>query len=353
MAKYESPEGIIVDVDPFLSSGYRFLKLHLYEVLGGKLANGVIELVHLGSDSALELITTTHKFTIKIDIRDGLNYEIPCFIVNKKYLKNYLTLEFVCIEDKKFFTEPLSLDYPDITTALNSVYPGKIDLRCESDINNEVKVYQNGETSYDFCTRLSYSFKQKTVFSYSWDGFMLKEIPGIDSSGKQEPSMGIILPGGAFQCDPYNLNYDKRLFYPPLDAWETEDYSEAPKSTGINSMYDFDGYYLVAADHKQLLDNYLYNRRFMNTPLYTSFRIVCTEWPKYKIGDIITLRRLDETNQPPFTKFLVSSNEMFLAVDGADIVDENGFTFSFTSMLRGIEVGEEILGETDPTDEEE
>lgn len=350
---YKDPRGITIEIDPFLTSSvYRFTKLHLYEVLGGEIASGTVDLENDGSEAALELVTTVYNFTIKIDIKEGFSYEIPCFITNKRYLKNYLSLDFVCLKDKKFITQPLSLDYPDITTALNSVYPGKIDLRCESDINNEVKIYQSGEISHSFCTRLAYSFKHKTIFSYGWEGFMIKEVPGIDSNGEQEPSMGLPVPGAAFQKDPYNLNYDRNIFYLPIDPWDTEDYSEVIKSTGINAMYDFNGYYLVAADHKQLLDNYLYNRRFMKSPLYTSFRIVCTEWPKYKIGDMLILHHLDEKTQPPFTKFIVSSNEMFLALDGSDIVDENGFTFSFTSMLRGVEVGEEILGDTDPTDEE-
>lgn len=352
--KYTNSYGVTVNFTPWFDSGYRFTKLHMYEEIGGALSGGSISLEYDGSPEALELITTQYTGTIEIEQEGGNIYSVPVFITSRNFFKNFMTLEFVCISDKKFFTELVSTEWTDIGGAIQSLYPGKQDIRCESDINNGVKIFQNGETNYSMCTKLAYSFKHGTIFAYGFDGLLIKELIGKDSGGNQEPFWEIIGEQEVHQVDSYATVYDKRLYYKPLNPWENDpntDYSTG-MALGNRAMLFYSNYSIVGTDYYQLLDNYYYNKRYMDSNMFTSFRVVDLKIPGYRIGDVLKYTRGEEETKLPFDTFLVRSNELFIAIEGSDVVDENGLSFSWTSKFMGIQENGEILPETDPTNSE-
>ena len=361
--KYTNSYKVSINFTPWFDSGYRFDHIHMYEELGGKLARGEISMVHDGSSAALRLVTDQYTGQITLEKEGGNIYVIDIFIINREYFKNFLTLKFVCIKDKKFYTELLQAEWTDITDAIEALYPGKKDIRCKCDIDNQLEILQNSETNQSLCTKLSYGFKKKSVFAYGWEGYMIKEIVGIDSGGHQEPYYQITGSAEFHQIDSYNLNYYKEIYYTPTNPWEplkggennreqannsSEDYTDRqPKNSRTLQMYE--EYTIVGKDFEQLMHNYWDNQKYMSTTLFTSFRIKDFNIPVYKIGDILKYRREEQKTQLPFTLFLVKSNELFMAIEDSEAVGPDGENFSWTSMLQGIEEKGEVLPIVDPT----
>lgn len=357
MAKYTNSYKVTVDFKPWFDTGYTFTKLHIYEELGGRISGGEMDMEFDGSKEALKLITDQYTGTLTIEKEGGNIYNIDVFITSKKYFTNFLSISFVCIKDKKFYTDLITANYPDIDTAINSIYPGKIDIRCSSDINNGVKIFQNSETGYSLCTKLAYSYKHNTVFAFGWEGLMIKEIIGIDSTGNKEPYWNITGNTQLHQTDSYKFEYNKKLYYKPINPWEFDDDGE---STGYSDLQakncrvvqNYNDYQIVGTDYYQLLDNSWFNKRIMDSDLYTTFRVVDLDVPKYKIGDVLEYKRDDQDSKLPFRLFLVRSNELFLAIEGSSYVDSKGFYFSWTTKFIGLQQDGSILPEKDPTIED-
>lgn len=365
MAKYKNTYKVSINFTPWFDTGYRFDNIHLYEELGGKLAHGEISMVCDGSEEALKLITEQYTGKITLEKEGGNIYDIDVFIINRQYFKNFLTLKFVCIKDKKFYTELIQAEWTDITDAINSLYPGKKDIRCECDINNNLTIFQNSESNKSLCTKLSYGFKKKSVFAYGWEGYMIKEIIGTDSGGNKEPYYKITGNSEFNQVDPYNLNYYRKIYYTPTNPWEplkgdenngeqaansSDDYTEK-QCNNCRTLQMYDDYTVVGTEFEQLMHNFWDNKKYMDTQLFTSFRITDFNMPKYKLGDILTYSREEQETQLPFTLFLVKSNEMFMAIEDSSAVGPDGSKFSWTSLLAGVEENQETLPIVDPTGE--
>ena len=352
--KYTNSYKVTLDFKPWFDTGYVFTKLHMFEELGGQVAYGEIDMEFDGSDAALDLITNQYTGTLTLEKEEGNIYNIDIFITSRKYFKNNASLSFICIKDKSFFTELVDAEWDDITGAINALYPGKIDIRCESDVNNGVKIFQNSESNFSLCKKLAYSFKHNTVFAFGWEGLMLKEIIGIDSGGNNEPYYKISGNVDLQQVDSYNLNYNKKLYHKPFNPWETEEDGTAVEYNELQAKNNrivqfYNDYCIVGTDYYQMMDNYWFNLRYMNSDLFTSFRVVDLDMPLYKIGDILTYKREEQDNKLPFEYFLVRSNELFFSIDGSNETDCNGLNFSWTSKLIGVQENGSILPEEDPT----
>lgn len=363
MAKYTNSYKVSIDFTPWFNKGYRFDNIHMYEELGGKLAYGEISMTHDGSSDALELVTNQYTGQITLEKEGGNIYTIDIFVVNREFFKNYLKLKFVCVSDKKFFTELIQAEWTDVTEAIESLYPGKKDIRCECDINNSLTIFQNTETNQSLCTKLSYGFKRRSVFAYGWEGYMIKEIVGKDSGGNQEPYFGISGSAEFQQTDPYNMNYYKEIYYTPTNPWEplcgdenngiqagnsSDDYTDL-QCENCRSLVFYENYAIVGTDFERLMHNYLDNMKYMKTNLFTSFRLTDFNMPKYKLGDILTYWREEQETSLPFTQFLVKSNELFMAIEDSEVQGPNGSKFSWISMLAGIEENSTVLPIEDPT----
>lgn len=352
--KYTNSYKVTIDFKPWFDSGYVFTKLHMIEELGGLVAYGEINMEHNGSSEALKLVTDQYTGTITLEKEEGNIYNIDIFVTSRKFYKNNVSLHFVCIKDKSFFTELINTEWDDITTAINSLYPGNKDIRCESDINNGVTIFQNSESNYSLCKKLAYSFKHMTVFAFGWEGLMIKELIGIDSGGNTEPYFNISGNSDLNQIDSYNLNYNKKLYHKPFNPWETTEEGEDAGYTNLQAkncrvVQNYNDYCIVSTDYYQMMDNYWFNTRYMNSDLFTSFRTVYSDVPRYKIGDILKYSREEQESKLPFDLFLVRSNELFFSIDNSKMVDANGLNFSWTSKFIGLQEDGSIMPEEDPT----
>lgn len=348
--------GISARFLPWEEKGCQIASLHMFELLGGDIAYGDLELWFPDTDEASELITeeSTGTIILKDTKPNGLEYTIPIFINSRSFFSNILWISFTCIPDKSFMTDRISLEHTDIGTALNDLYPNpekekhnRVDIRTESDVNNNIPIYQTDETNYNLLKRLAYSYKRDSVFTFGFEGFMIKDTVGINSLGKDENSVQFELTGqlDMDNTEMYKLNYNKILNTTPFNPWVNkdesatkEDYSEKePKNCKV--LINYTTYSIMGTDYYQLQENYNYNSNFLNSDYYTSFTITGVDMPSYKIGDVVTYNRASQQTSYPFTKFLVASNEVFWSQNGASRLGPHGKQFEWSSKLLGIQPG--------------
>ena len=346
---------ITINFLPWFDKGYKLKVLKLYEEICGKIAYGSIVMELEGTKASLNLVTNQFTGKLKIEKDVGDSYEIDVFITNRQYYKNSLTLEFLCLKDRSFYTDLVSLEHSDITTALNSLYPGKIDIRCESDLNNSIPIIQNCETNYDFCNELAFSFRKNVIFGYSWDRFFIKEKIGkYDSKGNLEPKLILLGNAGTEVLEIYSMHYNSMLFEKPWDPWldTTEDNS-------VNSYADkvpinnrtiklFNNYITVGSSYVDLIKNYLYNTEQAKYNMFVSLKIKSSNIPDYRLGDVIIFKEMKDLGIPN-KYYLVKSNELVIINEGP--ADEYGSKISLVSTLIGLEHGTNLLPETDPLNE--
>ena len=347
VAGWSSPCGVVVNIQPFMDNNWKFTKLTMSEVVGGKIAEGNISLRSVGSDESIDLIRKTNYVTITLSCPDGgQTYNIKGFITNKNWTKNVLDVKFLCIPNHKFFSEATITNQTDPLTALKQLW-GKeneeqCDIRCKSDLNNEVSLQQLGESNYNICKTIAYSFKKNSIFCFGLEGFMIKDIIGINSKGNQEPEFLVLGDGEVNQTSGFNLNFNYKLYKLVENPWESEDYSEKKQHSKLTSLTIDNEYYLINRDHFGLLNNYVHNKNLMESKFQTSLTVLTADsLPNFKIGDTIKYRRSTDSQTNPFELFFVSKMSYFISTEGD--TDENGLNFSVSSILRGIgDKGQEL-----------
>ena len=352
MSMVRNTVGIEVDFKPFTDKGYKVVSLHMIEYLGGRLATGEIDLWHDNSDDALKLVTEqqTGTITFRDTKNNGIQYEIPIFIKSRRFYKLTLSIEFVCISDIKFLETPISTEYDNIDDAIKILYPGKKDIRTSTDIANDLKIYQCCENSYELCTKLAYSYRHEIVFSYSWEGLVLKELCGDkNSKGEKEIFGKINMKLSALALmdykTNYNLNYNRKLNFNPYNPWEDTD--DSPTGTdytdyeflNCRALIDYDAYSIQGTDYYTLHQNYQYNMNLMNAGMYSSLIISGQDFPGYKIGDVIEFRSPEQNTKYPFVNFLVASNEVFFGSDTSTKLSPSGYQFEWISTIYGLDPG--------------
>ena len=369
--KYSNTYQVSLDFQPWFDKDkghYKFTSVHLYEELGGQIAYGSMHMIHDGSDVALKLITDqyTGEITLKDEKENGLEYKIPIFITDKEFEKNYLNIEFLCIKDKSFIFNVHSSEWKDIKNTIESIYPGKKDIRIETDIqNSKLKYFQNNETDIDFLIWLCYSYRRQSIFTFGWEGLMIKDTMGkFDHSGNNEkpaPKLYLREDADLVQMDQDSDPYSREIYKLPYNCWEDksgkkefQDYTEW-EPINLRVVKRNDGMKVVQSDYYPLLENRKYNMLYQNSDYFTTFRVKCFEMPRYKIGDVLDYRRQSRVSSKinwPFKYYLVMSNELFYSTEESDMVDEEGYKFSWISKLWGLEEDGSVgLGkEDDPTD---
>ena len=369
--KYINSNNVSIDFNPWFGDGpdagghFRFTKLHLYEELGGSLAFGNMDMEMDRSNEAYDLVENEKTGTITIkreDVEDGFIYTIPIFITDISTQMNIVSIKFFCIPEKDFFSKKTTdTKKTDIKATIEALYPGKKDIRCETDIQgSDILFYQNKETNQEMLTRLCYSFKKDSIFCFGFEGLMIKETMGEkNSKGKTEPDDEMVLRSNSeyMQISSFTNRYFPDLYKLPLNIWEDTESLEAIKDytdlEPINSrtVFKYSSSNSVATPYYQLFENLSYNQSYMNSDIFSELKIVnMADIPRYKIGDVIKYQNqtdVYENLEWPYKEYLVRSNEFFISIDGSEFVDSYGSNFSWTSKLLGLEEKGSIAVGTD------
>ena len=147
------------------------------------------------------------------------------------------------------------------------------------------------------------------------------------------------------QTQTYKLKFDKYLNHESYPCWEeneettTGNYSEVSSKNAAVIM-NYKDYRVMGKDSANLISNVWNNQSRMESEGYTCLKIVQPDMPHYRLGDVVIYKRALQEKSLPWKNYLIISNELFFSVDGNKIMDQNGFRFSWTSHLYGLEDGD-------------
>ena len=349
MGKLINSNDVSLEFKPWTDQKCRITRLQIIEQLGGEIPNGEIDMILGGEGEIEEMITKQNTGTISIvdEKKYGLSYEIDVWITDREYYENILKIKFVCIKNLEFFTKRITTYYQDgIKSTIESLYPGKSEFRIEPSGNDDIPLYQNCETNYEMCKRLCYAYKDKSVFAFGWDGLLVKDLCGdFDSQGNVEPCMELETDRLSVQTQTYDLKYDKYLNHESFSCWEENEESTTGDFSSVMSknakvVMNYKEYRVMGTKSANLMEVAWNNESRMKSDGYTCLKIVQTDMPHYKLGDVVIYKRALQEKSLPWKNYLITSNELFFSADGNKIMDPNGFRFSWTSYLYGLEDGD-------------
>lgn len=349
--KYTNSRQISVEIDPWFDKGYMFTKLQVIESLGGDLAYGTLDMELDGSPESLELVTSGSTGTITLSKEGGWRFKMPFFVTSRVWLRNRISLGIVCTSKKSFYTDLVNLDYSgmEIDKTLGLLWPGELDIRCQSDIQKLPRLYQATESAKDLCSRVSLGYRRNSVFGYTWDEkLIIKEVPGISGTGEKEPGLTIVGDRGEVMVTPIEFPYNLTNYIEPVDP-NKDDPDLVSKNFKIQRYYGT--YSFIGLEYADLLDNIRYNQRFYDGNLFSSMVMTTYGLLNYRLGDVINFRWSDQSKKYPFEHFLVASNELFISKEGAQVLDADGKPFSIKTRLIGIQENGSILPREDKTSE--
>lgn len=399
----ENIQKVSISVSPWTDKtddGKIYFQLRTFqakESVYGEIPQGRMELSFVGMKESGEgpgktLVENQETGTVVIqdkkkaeaDQKPGLIYQFNIFITERQYLNNILTLNFVVIPSKNkdisdeamkrgktWYTGLYSEIYDNIENAINAVYPGDIDKRCETSISDKLKVYRDNESGYNFTKRMAKSWKNGGIYAFGWDGLLFKERIGVNSFGKNEEEEEnlekIYGDEGDWAQASYNrLKYNKKHSYDELfNPWQDPHKDEEDnlnKSVTPDDKYKKWEAKLVSSGlsereykiHAKEYDSFYYNKdsneRFAATGGYSTITIVAQDMPrKWKLGDVILYERKrddDKTNDVPRTRVMVASNEIYFSQGGTlTSGGPHSFPFEWTTILWGVDklpVNEEL-----------
>lgn len=348
-----STQNITIEISPWTTRGFTLQWAQIKEELGGNLPTGRASFIFSRDEEQVTMLTNENsgRLLLADNNESGFQFDLPIFITDRQYFKQSLEINFVVVEDSKFFSERISGSYNNIEDAIKSLYKGNVDIRTSSDQNNSQVLHQNCETSLNFIKRLGLSLKSDIVFGYSFEGFLVKDIIGISSQGKDENQffdLPEVVGGGTgdmTNTTPYEFTYDRKENYPIINPWIDENNTlnktyeyEVPKN--VISVLGSD-YYICRAGYENMLNNYLLNSTKQNANFSGNYRLTGSLMPNnYRLGDLIRYRRADDSpylkDAESYTRCLVYSNQVFMG-NGQEVSGPSGFNFQWDTELRCID----------------
>lgn len=350
-------QGYSVYLEPWCSQGFRLVDVYFNESLGGELAGGTVNLV--GSSERGTQQTREDVYTGKfiIEKNNNLIKSFDVFITQKNSKRESLSMTFVSVTDPKYCRDEDIITYEGtLDDIVKQVYPN-IDLRCSSDIQGPIKLFQNYETNLSFLNRVAAGFKRNSVFGHSLEKFFIKE-----TCTKEEMDRALLVASIPESQSPGVKIYNKSLYYSPVNLWEegkddkrvNKDYSKY-QSRFLRSISQMGNISYMAREHSQLFENIEKNISNLSSNYFQKLGFVLPDIPPYNLGDVVEYFRTDIVKskiQWPYKYYLVYATNMYFSTPGT-----GKRKFSYSTTLVGLEEDGKIAlmktEEEDPTLEEQ
>lgn len=374
MRRYENIHGYSINFSPWFDLGYRLVSVELRNTIGGNLAGGTIRLVgSQSSQESLELRENLYSGTITIMDLGVPVKEFKVFFIRKNYKREELSLDFVCIPlpdyVRDLHTKTHVGNLREIIEGIFSHVSAKnfLDIRCESDIQGPMKIFQSNESDVSFLKNIISGYVSNGVYGYSWDKLIIKK-----TCTPEEMKEAKIIEAMTEEQSPASKTYDKRLYNTPKNLWEEgkddkrvgEDYKDRQPIFVRACSFMGDKIKYMGTDHYNMIMNSKKNIANLESDYFQKLNISLKTFPSYQIGDVVRYYRSDNQVSDmiwPYEYYLVYANRMFFSTSGTGVTDpnvpKNIGDYTFSTTLVGLEEdGSIALGKTeeqDPTINEE
>jgi hypothetical protein len=237
----------VLKINELADEGIQFVSFELEESILGPLPKA--KLVIRCKKDQIEDLTET---IVTIIDDKGNQQEGSMYVYDLNYYDNQCTIKFLGCPTS-FTRDTCVTKYSNIKNAVQSIYPGEVLSNVESDILDDVEIYQTNESNYKLCNKLLSSWRKDTIFGYCLDGLRL-----MDLSNYQPLDVDIFSSGGSLKVtDPASLSrpklYEKQL--------EFIDYSNGADPNHIYAKFD-KMLVPINTEYKDLVSNLIYNKKF-------------------------------------------------------------------------------------------
>lgn len=369
MIRYQNIHGYSVNFTPWLDLGYRLVSLELKEKIGGDLAGGSIRMV--GSLSVQESLELRDTYSGTISILDfGIPIkEFKVFFIKKLYKREEIILDFVCIPLPDYVRDFHSKTHVgDLKSIIEGIFihpdaSDFLDIRCESDIQGTMKLYQSNESDISFLKNIISGYVNGGIYGYSWDKLIIKK-----TCTPEELENAVTVEALDEEQSFASNTYDKSLYSTPKNLWEEgkddprvgEDYSDRQPIFVRACSFMGDEVKYMGVDQYNMIMNSKKNIANLESDYFQKLNITIKTFPKYNIGDVVEYYKTDEQSTDkilPYKYYLVYGNRMFFSTSGTGVTDpnvpKNIGDYTFTTTLLGLEEDGSIAidktEEQDPT----
>lgn len=253
-------QGTVLTIDKLEDQKCEFVNFELNESILGKLPTAK---VLLRCDHDLVQLKDEVVVTITDPLGNTYSGNMYVYSIKMDGRQHSYTIELLS-QNPEFTREPHLSKFTNIKNAVSSLYPGGQVTNTDTDLLNDIEIHQMNETDYNLCTRLLHAWKKNTIFGYCLDGLRILDLnnyqPVSEDDFKFDRDMTIV-GGSSDLSDPKLFSKDAEFINPNQDGTQYSD----PNHFAVK----FDKNYLVVNnDYRDLIGNYLYNKRFEATKWY-------------------------------------------------------------------------------------
>lgn len=169
MASVNTSTGTILSISPLLDEDAIFQSFVSTESI-----NGDIPSIEVKIKTFRDLTSVKDKQHIKIVNQNGYAIESDCYVYGIEYLRGICSIKMMPVNGD--FTRKIKTSTYRGGESVIGVFSGKVNKTVKSDILKDVYLYQKSETDYHFLTRFLKSYRKNTIFAYTLDGLIIRDL---------------------------------------------------------------------------------------------------------------------------------------------------------------------------------
>lgn len=165
-----TPQGIILNILPLFKNDLQFVSFNSIEE-----ANGFMPTIEIKIRVFKDITKVGDVHTIKLINSYGAEFSTKAYVYSLSFVQSHLTIKLMPVEPD-FMRKVKTATYKGGESALSSVWKQKIDKNVQSDILNNVSLFQKSETDYNFINKVLRAFKYNTIFAYTLNGLIIRNL---------------------------------------------------------------------------------------------------------------------------------------------------------------------------------
>lgn len=236
--------GATLSVEPlFTDNDIVFNRFELVEYTGGSLPD-----INLSVRTTKDCCKLGDILKFKIVNESGWCNEFEAYIYQLSYINTNLTLKLsVC--DPEFVRKHYTVTYNGVKEVLNSTYKFSIDSNVDSDLVDNITLYQMDQSNYKFLTNVMNGYRKDIIWGYASGKLMIRDIRNWNSEFSIDAKAGASVIAEQEIQDPAKNDFDIEIL---------EQFTYFTKIKFGKEIVDVSNTYL------DLIQNRLHNSKYSN-----------------------------------------------------------------------------------------
>lgn len=249
MALLKLVGGVNINIPAINDKECQFVSLETSESILGELPTATLKL-----RCDRDILNLLDSVTIKIDNSSGYSIVSNMYVYQISYLSNLYTVNLM-VGTPDFTRKNFTGKFTNIKNAVNSLRYAELVTNSDTDLLNDIPIYQMSSTNYQLLTKLLKAWKKNTIFGYALDSIRINDLSNYQKKW-EDFSMRINLT----EIDAPALTEPKKY----SQTTKFVEYSDGVDPNHSYVMFD-SSYQPIDNEYRDLFANYLYNTKFATT----------------------------------------------------------------------------------------